>query len=91
MQTRVSPLDHNLKIDASSGTSKSELTQHRQLIGSLIYLTITRPDLGYSVGLLSQFMQNQRNLHLDCAKRMLRYVSTTMDYDTCISRNDYST
>ena len=38
-----------------------------------------RPDLSYSIGLLSQFMQNPRNLHLDCAKRILRYVSTTMD------------
>ena len=62
-------------------------TKYRQLIDSLIYLTITRPDLSYSVGLLSQFMQNPRNLHLDCAKRILRYVSTTMDYDIVYKSN----
>ena len=52
------PLDHNLKVDASFGMAESEPTQYRQLIGSLIYLTITRHDLSYSVGLLSQFIQN---------------------------------
>ena len=50
------PLDRNLKIDASSGTAESEPTEYRQLIDNLIYLTITRPDLNYLVGLLSQFL-----------------------------------
>ena len=81
------PLDQNLKIDADSGTVVCDPTQYRQIIGSLIYLTIIRPDLSYSVGLLSQFMQNLRNLHLDCAKRILRYVSTTMDYGIVYKSN----
>ena len=75
------PLNRNLQIDVDSGTAVVHPTKYCQLIGNLIYLTITRPDLNYSVGLLSQFMQNPRNLHLDCAKRILRYVSATMDYD----------
>ena len=62
------PLDRNLKLDANFGTKACEPTQYRQLIGSLIYLTITRPDLSYPVGLLSQFMQTPRDIHLDCAK-----------------------
>ena len=75
----ATPLDRNLKLDANSGTKACEPTEYRQLIGSLIYLTITRPDLSYPVGLLSQFMQAPRDIHLDCAKRVLRYVSGTMD------------
>ena len=75
----ATPLDRNLKLDADSGTNACEPTQYRQLIGSLIYLTITRPDLSYPVGLLSQFMQTPCDIHLDCAKRVLRYVSGTMD------------
>ena len=49
----ATPLDQNLKLDADSRTTACELTQYRQLIESLIYLTITRPDLSYPVGLLS--------------------------------------
>ena len=67
----ATPLDRNLKLDANSGTNACEPTQYRQLIGSLIYLTITRPDLSYHVGLPSQFMQTPHDIHLDCAKRVL--------------------
>ena len=74
----ATPIDRNLKLDANSGTKACEPTQYRQLIRCLIYLTITRPELSYPVGLLSQFMQTPRNIHLDCAKRVLRYVSGTM-------------
>ena len=49
----ATPLDRNLKLDADSGTKACEPTQYEQLIGSLIYLTITRPDVSYPVGLLS--------------------------------------
>ena len=50
---------------------------HCSVFQLLIYLTITRPNLS----LLSQFMQTPRDIHLNCAKRVLRYVSGTMDYD----------
>ena len=73
------PLDRNMKLTADSGKF-CEPTQYRQIIGSLIYLTITRPDLSYPVGLLSQFMETPRDTHMDCAKRVLRYVSGTLDY-----------
>ena len=81
------PLDRNLKIDADSGTAVCDPTKYRQLIGSLIYLTITRPNLSYSVGLLSQFMPNPRNLHLEYTRRILRYVSATMDYNIVYKSN----
>ena len=76
----ATPLDRNLKLDANSGTEDYEPTHYHQLGSSMIYLTITRPDLSYSVSLLRQFMQTPRDIHLDCAKQVLRYVSGTMDY-----------
>ena len=77
----ATPLDWNLKLDVDSGIKECESTQYQQPIRSLIYLTITRPDLSYPVGLLSQFMQTPCDIHLDCTKRVLSYVSGTMDYD----------
>ena len=72
------PLDRNLKLDAHFGTTTCEPTKYRQLIGSLFYVMITRPDLWYPVGLLSQFMQTPRDIRLNCSKRVIRYVSGTM-------------
>ena len=77
----ATPLDRNLKVDADSGTTECEPTHYQQLVGSLIYLTITRRDLSYPISLLSQFMQTPRDIHLDCAKRVLWFVIGTTVYD----------
>lgn len=39
-----------------------------------MYITITRPDIAYVVGVVSQFMQKPRTIHLDAAYRILRYL-----------------
>ena len=60
---------------------KVDITKYREVIGSLIYLmTCTRPDISYSVGLLSRFMQEPKELHWRFLKRLLRYLKTTRDY-----------
>jgi len=55
-------------------------TNYRQLIGSLIYLTNTHPDLSYAVSILSRFMQEPRDSHWNAAKRVLRYIQGTKDF-----------
>ncbi|MCO5562213.1 hypothetical protein L7F22_015839 [Adiantum nelumboides] len=74
------PLDQNVKLRADEGQVLEDVTMYRQIVGSLIYLTISWPDLSYSVGLQSQFMQLPRKPHLDVVRRTLRYVSATLDY-----------
>ncbi|XP_071933941.1 uncharacterized protein [Coffea arabica] len=46
-------------------------------IGSLRYLTSTRPDITYGVGLISRFMESPCQFHLQAAKRILKYVQAT--------------
>jgi hypothetical protein len=53
---------------------------YRKIMGSLIYMTITKPDLNYIVGSDSQFMQVPRKPHLDGVRHTLRYVNATTDY-----------
>ena len=73
-------LDQNGKISADAGYALEDPTMHKKMVGSLIYVTISRPDLRYTVGLESQFMQVPRKPHLDCVRRTLRYLRATADY-----------
>ena len=50
------PLDQNLKLMANFGSKVEDVTMYRQMVSSLIYLTITRPDLAYAINLISQFV-----------------------------------
>ncbi|XP_019230633.1 PREDICTED: uncharacterized protein LOC109211548 [Nicotiana attenuata] len=50
------------------------IVSYQKLIGKLIYLTITRPDICFAVQVLSQFMQNPKQSHLDAALRVVRYI-----------------
>ena len=72
------PLDRTVKLCPDSGRV-CDPTRFRQIVGSLIYLTITRPDHSYPVGVISQFMARPTEEHLQCAQRVLRYVSGTKD------------
>jgi hypothetical protein len=74
------PLNQNGKLSADAGEVLEDATLYRKIVGSLIYMTITRPDLNYTVGLESQFMQVPRKPHLDGVRHTLRYVSATVDY-----------
>ena len=59
------PLDVNAKVSANVGDIVEDVTMYRKIVGSLIYLTITSPDLRYKLGLESQFMHLLRKPHLD--------------------------
>jgi len=52
----------------------------RQIVGSLRYLCNSRPDICYSVSVISKFMHDPRKPRLIAAKRILRYVKGTMEY-----------
>ncbi|XP_071728056.1 uncharacterized mitochondrial protein AtMg00810-like [Rutidosis leptorrhynchoides] len=76
----TTPMEPNLKMKKDQGKELKNVKLFRQMVGSLIYLIITRPEIAYSVGIVSQFMQCPTNVHLDAAKRILRYVKGSMDH-----------
>jgi hypothetical protein len=72
------PLEQNVKLSADEGDLVEDTTMYRCIVGSLIYMTITRPNLSYVVGMVSQFMQTPRKPHLDVMRRILRYIKHTL-------------
>ncbi|KAK2976019.1 hypothetical protein RJ640_011806 [Escallonia rubra] len=85
---KATPMEPNLKLKKDKGKPLKDARKFRQLVGSLIYLTITRPEISYSVSVVSQFMQNPRTPHLEAARRILRYVKGTLDYGLLYKRCD---
>ncbi|MCO5566526.1 hypothetical protein L7F22_020203 [Adiantum nelumboides] len=69
-----------MKLRIDEGEMFDDATMYRRIVGSLIYMTISRPNLSYAIGLVSQFMQFPRKPHLDAMKRIMRYVRATFDY-----------
>ena len=65
-------------LSVSCTSPEVDATLYRQLVGKLLYLTHTRPDLSFVVGLVARFMQNPRESHWKAAKRILRYVRGTV-------------
>jgi hypothetical protein len=75
-----------LKLSKEDKWSKVDPTLFKRLVGSLMYLTTTRPDIMYGVSLISRFMKTPKESHWKAGKRILRYVNGTKDF--CIK---YST
>lgn len=62
------------------------MTLYKHIIGSLMYITTTRPDLQFSISPSSRFMSKPTVLHLQAAKRVLRYLKDTMEFEIWYKR-----
>ena len=80
-------MESNAHFSAIDGTLLSDGTLYRQLVGSLIYLTITRPDIAYAVHIVNQFMTAPRTTYFTIVLRILRYVKGTMFHVLHFSRH----
>jgi len=72
------PLEQNVKLSADEEDFVEDTIMYRRIVQSLIYMTITWPDLSYVVGVVSRFMQTPQKPHLDGVKCILRYLKQTL-------------
>ena len=85
----ATPMDSNLKLLVDDSSKLVDVTQYRQIIGSLMYLN-TRLDICFVVNTLSQYLVQPRQVHLITAKHVMRYLKGTIDFGLYYDENhDY--
>ena len=68
------PMEQNHRLAHVEGHPFEHPDRYRRFVGRLVYLSVTRPELSYSVHILAQFLSNPQVAHWDAALRVLRYI-----------------
>ncbi|KAK9186936.1 hypothetical protein WN944_018325 [Citrus x changshan-huyou] len=85
------PIEEGLKFCITSDQVPVDKGRYQRLIGRLMYLSHTRPDLAYALSVVSQFMHNPEEQHMKAIMRILRYLKTNPGKGILFSKNeDYS-
>lgn len=79
-KSTTTPMNLKEKFCKEDGAKKVDEVLYRSLIGCLMYLTATRPDIMHAVSLLSRYMHCASEIHLQAAKRIIRYIKGTVNY-----------
>ena len=81
------PMATNAKLTNDSSGESVDVTLYRSMIGCLLYLTTSRPDIAFSAGVCSRFQSNPKVSHLNVVKRIIKYVVGTCDYGLFYGKN----
>ncbi|KAJ8774133.1 hypothetical protein K2173_009564 [Erythroxylum novogranatense] len=82
------PMNQKEKLQKEDGAEPTDNATHRSLVGCLMYLTATRPDIQYTVSVLSRFLHCASELHMKAAKRVLRYLKGTSSYGIKFTKSE---
>ena len=74
------PMAANAKLTNDPSGESVDVTLYRSMIGCLLYLTASRPDISFNVGIYSRFQSNPKVSHFNAVKRMIKYVAGTCGY-----------
>lgn len=72
------PLPQDLKLSLDKGDPIPDPEAYRRLVGRLLYLSMTRPDISYAVQHLSQFVSSPKEPHMQATLHLLRYLKGTI-------------
>ena len=75
------PFLSGISLEEGKSTPPMDCTIYRQLIGSLLYMTHSRPDICYAMNAISRYMHHPHDLHWKAAKRILQYIQGTRTHN----------
>ncbi|XP_059295496.1 uncharacterized mitochondrial protein AtMg00810-like [Lycium ferocissimum] len=88
---KLTSVDYDEHAGITNDPPYQDVTAYQRLIGRLLYLTITRPDISFVVQVLSQFTQFPKMSHWDAALRLVRYIKKCPSQGLLISSNSSTT
>ena len=72
------PFQYRVKLSLTCTSLEVDATLYHELVGSLLYLTHSHPDISFDVGLVARYMQHPHESHWKESKRILRYIRGTI-------------
>ena len=81
------PMSPNVKLTVDLLGKNVDPFLYRSMIGSLLYLTASRPDISYSVGVCARYQANSKESHTTTLKRITKYVKTTAKFGMWYSKD----
>ena len=83
------PIDSNQKLSDDSSGIETDKGRYQRLVGRLIYLSHTRPDIAFAVSIVSQFMHSPRETHMEAVFRILRYLKSAPGKGLFFAKHDH--
>ena len=77
----------NIKLTIELLGKSVDSSLYRSMIGSLLYLIASRPDIIYSVGVWARYQANPKESHMIALKRIIKYVKSTTDFGVWYSKD----
>ena len=81
------PMSPNVKLTVDLLGKSVDSSLYRSMIGSLLYLNASRPDISYSVGVCAGYQANPKEFHMIALKRIIKYVKSTTDFGVWYSKD----
>jgi hypothetical protein len=88
-KSKNTPMETNLKLMVDTSSDLVDATLYIPIIGSLMYLENTMPNICFVVNTLSQYLVEPRRVHLVDTKHVMRYLKGMLDYGLCYTRDQY--
>eukprot|EP00253_Pinus_taeda_P009922 PITA_09922 len=86
----ITPTVMGLKLSKEDSSKDFDPSLYKSIVGSLMYLTATRPDIMFVVSLISRFMERSKEAHWQAAKRILRYVKGSKRFGILYNVSEHS-
>ena len=81
------PMSLNVKLIIDLLGKSVDSSLYRSMIGSLLYLTASKPNISYSVGVCARYQANPKESHMIALKRIIKYVKTNANFDVWYSKD----